>query len=785
MKNQLLFIFCFACVSHLLAQPMLYEGFNYPIGTLAGNGGWLQQTPGVNYPTLVANSGLSYLGYPVSGSIGNKSGVAYYGVGSDDIVFKSFSPISSGTIYASFLINYQTTSNLVQDYFIRLNAASPTISALKFGGSISPSIFYPQLQLWNNNSSSINPPQLAGFQTHLIVLSYKFSSGAGEHDTAKMFINPVLSAIEPIPDLVYGVGTDFPYPIERFYIHDDANTLCYVDEIMVDTTWAGVITSVTAALATANFAVTGNNNICQGASVIYNNLSQNAVSYSWSFPGGTPSTSTAANPTITYNSPGVYSATLIATNATNQSTTFTLANAVTVSIAPPIPEIVTCGATTFCAGNSINLLSSSATGNVWSPNNQSTQSISVNASGSYTVTVTDPNGCAATSLPTTVVVNANPAVPTISANGATTFCVGGSVMLSSSSVSNNVWTPSNQTSQNITVNAAGTYSVTVSNANACTATSAPLIITVNANPPTPTVIASGATTFCAGNSVTLLSSSATGNLWTPNNATTQTITANTTSLYSVMVTDANGCTATSASLMVTANPNPPSPTISANGATTFCVGGSVMLTSNSATGNVWTPTNATSQSINADSTGSYQVTVTNNFGCSALSNSLQVTANPNPETPIISQAGTFLVSSIGNGNQWQLNGQNIPSATNQLYSPSQIGCYGVLATNIFGCSAMSDTTCLISVKMEERVAHYFSVYPNPSRNGEFLLSFSEEWVGKTVFIGIIDELGHQIQPLTSIWLTNKELPIKVAQKGIYFVQIRQGKSIETQKIILL
>ena len=42
---------------------------------------------------------------------------------------------------------------------------------------------------------------------------------------------------------------------------------------------------------------------------------QNVTSWQWSFPGGNPSTSTLANPIVTYSSPGVYSVTLVATNS--------------------------------------------------------------------------------------------------------------------------------------------------------------------------------------------------------------------------------------------------------------------------------------------------------------------------------------------------------------------------------------------------------------------------------------------------------------------------------------
>ena len=59
---------------------------------------------------------------------------------------------------------------------------------------------------------------------------------------------------------------------------------------------------------------------CKGQTVTYTNTSYNATSYQWSFPGGTPSTSTAMSPTVVYNTSGNYTATLIAINATGNDT---------------------------------------------------------------------------------------------------------------------------------------------------------------------------------------------------------------------------------------------------------------------------------------------------------------------------------------------------------------------------------------------------------------------------------------------------------------------------------
>ena len=56
--------------------------------------------------------------------------------------------------------------------------------------------------------------------------------------------------------------------------------------------------------------------VCQGSDVNFTDASTcGATSWSWSFPGGTPSTSTAQNPTVTYSTIGTYDVTLTATNA--------------------------------------------------------------------------------------------------------------------------------------------------------------------------------------------------------------------------------------------------------------------------------------------------------------------------------------------------------------------------------------------------------------------------------------------------------------------------------------
>jgi len=111
----------------------------------------------------------------------------------------------------------------------------------------------------------------------------------------------------------------------------------------------------------------------QGVAVHYVDESltpTNITSWSWSFPGGTPSTSNLQNPVITYNTPGIYNVTLIVT-ATGGADTITRANYIAVAGGNPLPLNETFQGATFppagwYLNNPNNWNSSSqAYGNIW------------------------------------------------------------------------------------------------------------------------------------------------------------------------------------------------------------------------------------------------------------------------------------------------------------------------------------------------------------------------------------------------------------------------------------
>jgi hypothetical protein len=87
--------------------------------------------------------------------------------------------------------------------------------------------------------------------------------------------------------------------------------------------------------------------ICPGTCTNFTDLSLNAATYQWSFPGGNPAVSADQNPSgICYNSPGAYDVTLIITNG-NLTDTMLISNCINVLPFPAPQGILQSGDTLF------------------------------------------------------------------------------------------------------------------------------------------------------------------------------------------------------------------------------------------------------------------------------------------------------------------------------------------------------------------------------------------------------------------------------------------------------
>lgn len=266
-------------------------------------------------------------------------------------------------------------------------------------------------------------------------------------------------------------------------------------------------------------------------------------SYSWTFGDG--NSASTSNTTHTYAANGTYYVCLTVTNASGSSTKCDSVHITNIATgSPPIAQITPSGHDTICPGGSVVLKAQTGAGYSfkWSNVTHSTaDSIIVTTGGAYTVTVYKGTD-SAISAPTTIVVASTPNA-TISLTGAASFCAGDSAVLAAVAGLTYRWS-TNATTQQITVNTGGNYTLTVTNSNGCTASSVQHI-TVN----TPAVDSITVSGFVLSS---LPESSYQWYLGSNllSGATAQTYTATQNGVYTVHVTDANGCFTVSNSVTI-------------------------------------------------------------------------------------------------------------------------------------------------------------------------------------------------------------------------------------------
>ena len=310
---------------------------------------------------------------------------------------------------------------------------------------------------------------------------------------------------------------------------------------------------------------------------------------------------------------------------------------------------------------------------MWS-NGSTTSAITITAAGSYTVTVTSGNGCAATANKT-VTVGSN-ITPTIT--GDTNICTGGSTTLSTSGGGSYLWSNGSTTSA-ITVTTAGTYSVTVTNTGGCTGTASVvvtnnnLIVAVSNNGP-----------ICAGSAAVLTATGGEGYLWSTNATTSSVIVipiSNTT--YTVTVSN-GGCTPT-ASTTVVVNTDIVAAIV---GNTNICAGFTTLTATG---GNVFSWSNGSNASTTTiTAAGTYTVTVSDGAGsCTATAmatvqvSTLSATIG-NIINPVCNLGGSMKVFISGGTSPYTGLWSN--GATNSTIGNLSGGTYTVTITDATGCS---------------------------------------------------------------------------------------------------
>ncbi len=463
----------------------------------------------------------------------------------------------------------------------------------------------------------------------------------------------------------------------------------------------------------ANFTGTPTSGCVSTTVQFTNSSSANSTGYAWSFPGGTPLSSTVANPVVVYNTPGTYNVTLIASNPTG-SDTLIKTNFVTIGSTP---------ATSFTSANSgltVNFTNTSTNASTYSWNfGDGGNSTATNPShtyttdGTYTVVLTATNGCGTTTSSQTVVVTSLPTAG-FAAN-VTAGCAALSVQFTSTSSANSStynWefpggTPNTSTQQNplVVYNTPGVYSVTLTVGNAAGNATA----TQNNYISVGTVPTANFTAGVSSNIVTFAnaSSNALSYSWNFGDGNTSAIanpihTYLADGVYTVVLTATNSCGTTTATQTVTIA-TPPTAAFNVN-ETIGCIPFVVQFNNTSsanATNFIWNfpggePATSTEQNpkVTWSQEGVFTVTLTvsNGSGSSTTSTNFSVGAQPAPAFSYQTSGSTVTLTNTSTNAfsyNWDFGDGQVSNATNPTHTYSAPGDYVITLNAANGCGTVS------------------------------------------------------------------------------------------------
>ncbi|MES2619483.1 MAG: T9SS type A sorting domain-containing protein [Bacteroidota bacterium] len=297
--------------------------------------------------------------------------------------------------------------------------------------------------------------------------------------------------------------------------------------------------------------------------------------------------------------------------------------------------------------------------------------------------------------------------------------------------------------------------------------------------PAPVVNLGNDTSICGNFSILLNAQNFGSNFLWNDNSTQQTNLVTVSGTYSVTVTDANFCTASSDIVVNSSSLNPPvistsHPQICSSDTAVICPVGSF-------TSYLWN-TGETTSCIGTSLSGSYYVTITDMNNCTAESNRVTITAYPAPAVSI-SVNGDTLSSYDAVSYQWYLNGSPINGANAGIYIATQSGNYLVQVTDSNGCRANSTVISLVTGIDDLNEAGGIHVYPNPSMNGRWQLEVAEEWIGSMA--EVLDAEGRLIFKSE---IRNMKSEIKSANEipnGMYLLKIKSSQTTNCKKLIRL
>lgn len=401
--------------------------------------------------------------------------------------------------------------------------------------------------------------------------------------------------------------------------------------------------------------------------------------------------------------------------------------------------------------------------------------------GSYTVTVTDANGCTATDVVNITEPTALTSFTTQTNASCNGVCDGVAIVTANGGTLpyNYLWMPGGIANDTASGLCAGSYDATVTDSNGCVSAPPPVVITQPA-PIIPNASSIDPVCFnsCNGSATALPTggTSPYSYLWSGGAGATQTVNSLCAGPYTLTVTDSLGCTGTDNVLLI----DPPA--LNANTATTspVCSGdcnGTATANPTGGTGAgtytfAWTPVVSALQTITGLCAGSYQVIVTDGNACADTA--FATVVDPLPIDILIGSTpascgfcdGTISVTPItgtpGYSYSWTIGGvpPGLPFAGNGTPNVTGVcaGLYDVLITDSNGC----DSTFTIPMNNSGGIT------------GAIVSVVDATCNGVCDGIGMIDSVIGGLPPYNFLWNdtlgTNNDTAVALCA-GNYFVQI--------------
>lgn len=180
----------------------------------------------------------------------------------------------------------------------------------------------------------------------------------------------------------------------------------------------------------------------------------------------------------------------------------------------------------------------------------------------------------------------------------------------------------------------------------------------------------------------------------------------------------------------------------------------------------------------------YDMKVSSLVGCPSPRVPITVANNV---VPVISQNGNILTSNVASGNQWRLNGGDIPGATNQTYTAAVSGLYTVANMDDLGCLGLSNQLNVVvtSVNNVDPAMIGLLLAPNPNK-GEFNVRFRVKG-REDLNIAVLNVTGQQVYQRSFNKFSgefNDRIILKDVSPGIYMLKITHGQDHYIKRLLI-